>query len=151
LRQAGCCASRFGKPLLSGFRTLKIPRQRWSERRVKAPRKSRAAMRSSFCGKMQLLIFSFHLSLVQRSYRVCTIGRSGQKQDSMRSTNEYVRLRRLRVVLGTNPNPTESGSFGLGIQSVKGSESLSPDPDPGSVARFSKLTNNFGKFDSSFN
>jgi hypothetical protein len=52
------------------------------------------------------------------------------------------------VVLSTNPNPTKSGSgpFGLGIRSVKGSESLSPDPDPGSVARFPKLTNNVGKF-----
>jgi hypothetical protein len=50
------------------------------------------------------------------------------------------------VVLGTNPNPTESGSgsFGLRIRSAKGSESSSPDP--GSEVRFSKLTNIVGKF-----
>jgi hypothetical protein len=51
----------------------------------------------------------------------------------------------LDLVLGTNPNPTESGSgsFGLRIWSANGSSSSSPDP--GSVARFSKLTNIFGE------
>jgi hypothetical protein len=54
------------------------------------------------------------------------------------------------VVLGTNPNPTESGSFGLGILSVKGFGSLSPDPDPGAVAKNVKFTNIFAKLDSTF-
>jgi hypothetical protein len=51
-------------------------------------------------------------------------------------------------VLGTNPNPTESGSFGLRIRSAIGSESSSPDP--GSEVRFSKLTNIVGKFCSTY-
>jgi hypothetical protein len=44
-------------------------------------------------------------------------------------------------VLGTNPNLTESGSFGLGIWSVKGSNSLSPDPDPDSDSDPAKSPN----------
>jgi hypothetical protein len=52
------------------------------------------------------------------------------------------------LVLGTYPNPTESGSgsFGLRIRSTKGSESSSPDLDLGAEASFFKLTNTFRKF-----
>jgi hypothetical protein len=53
-------------------------------------------------------------------------------------------------VLGTNPNTTESGSFGLGIWSVKGFKSKNPDPDPGAVAKNVKFTNICVKLDSTF-
>jgi hypothetical protein len=56
------------------------------------------------------------------------------------------------LVVGTNPNQTESGSrsFGLGIRSIQGSESASPNPHPGSVANNFILTNCLGENSTTF-
>jgi hypothetical protein len=67
------------------------------------------------------------------------VGRADDKIDDTEELQTYgnfcsfLEMQKVpELVLGTNPNPTESGcaSCGLRIQSVKVSEFSSPDPDP---------------------